>query len=69
MASGKTVPSNERWKAENTEIYRIRVTKSSGIVAAMKKMNLETGISQTVYLRQALVAQLRKDGYMPEPKE
>lgn len=59
------VMSNDAWKAENTAIYRIRVTKSSGIIDAMNVALDDTGKTQAEYLRQALIEKLEREGYFP----
>ena len=60
----KQVSSNDQWKAENTVVYRIRVTKSSRIPEAMEDAVAYSGKTATEYLRYALINQLRKDGYL-----
>lgn len=56
--------SQADWQKENTVMYRIRVTKSSGIIDAMEKMTADTGKSPNEYLREALLEKLDFDGYI-----
>lgn len=56
--------SQSDWQKENTVVYRIRVTKSSGIPAAMEDACAYSGKTAPEYLRHALEKQLQKDGYL-----
>ena len=58
--------STEAWKHENTLRFNVRFTESSGIPAALRKLEQETGESATVYIRQVIREALIRDGYLSE---
>lgn len=63
------VPKSQAdWQKENTVVYRIRVTKSSGIPAAMEDACTYSEKTAPEYLRLALENQLQKDGYLQKLK-
>lgn len=61
--------SQSDWQKENTIVYRIRVTKSSGIPEAMEDACTYSGKSAPEYLRYALIKQLQTDGYLTASAE
>lgn len=61
-----------QWKKENTKVYQVRYTLSSGIPSILEKMSAETGMKPATYIRQAVAEKLQRDGYiaeMPDDKE
>ena len=52
------------YQKENTKVYSLRITNSSGIPTALEKMTADTGLSATEYLREALLEKLDFDGYI-----
>ena len=58
--------STDAWKRENTSQILLRITKSSGIMEALRKMTEATGKTAPVYIREVVTAQLIADGYLPE---
>lgn len=58
------VTANQKWKNEHTKIYNIRVTDSSGIIEALERMTVETGITPPQYIKKALLEKLDADGYI-----
>lgn len=49
---------------DNTVQYNLRITKSTGIPSALDEMQDETGISKTMYMRDAIASKLVHDGYL-----
>ena len=58
--------SSDAWKKENTVQILLRVTRSSGIPDALRKMQEKTGIATSEYIRKILRENLVKDGYLSE---
>ena len=60
---------NDAWKAQNTVRFNMRFTNSSGIPTALSKVAKDKHVPETVYIRQALIAQLIRDGYLSEESQ
>lgn len=59
------------WKSQQ-KIYKtllMKIRKDSGIFEALYKNQEITGVAPTTYAQAALVAALRKDGYLPEESQ
>lgn len=56
--------SNDQWRKENTKLYSLRVTTTSGIPAAMEKACADSGQTPSEYLREALLEKLDFEGYI-----
>lgn len=65
----RELDKNDRWKRENTKLIQMRITYSSGIPSLLEKVQEDTGLSPTRYMRKALIAQLQRDGYMTKTAE
>ena len=58
--------STDKWKAENTIRYGLRITKQSGIPEALEKAAIAMSKQPTEIIREAIVEKLIRDGYLPE---
>ncbi len=56
----------DEWNARNTIRMTMRFTLNSGIPQALKKVCEQTGISETQYVRNAVIQALQWDGFNPE---
>ena len=58
--------SNDEWKKANTIRINVRLTKNSGLVEALKTASEKAEISESMYIRNALIEKLRRDGYLQD---
>lgn len=65
----RELDKNDRWKRENTKLIQMRITYSSGIPALLDKVQADTGLTPTRYVRKALINELQRDGYIAEIPE
>lgn len=68
----RNIENSRRLEAEyrksSTTQYNVRFTETSGVPAAIQKLNQE-GIPTKTFIREAVIEKLRRDGYLPEQEE
>lgn len=58
--------SSDAWKRDNTMQFAIRIGKNSDIAIALRKMQEETGVAPSVFVREAMREKLIRNGYLTE---
>ena len=58
--------SNDEWKKANTVQKNVRLTRNSGIIEALKTASEKAEVSESMYIRNALIEKLRRDGYLQD---
>lgn len=57
---------SRKFDVDNYDHINFKFRKDSGIIEALTIAQKYTGISKNQYIREAVVAKLIEDGYMPE---
>lgn len=56
--------AQKKWDAENMKRLNLAITRKSGMIDALERMEAETGEKQLDYAKRALKEQLEFDGWL-----